>query len=83
MTHLTFLDYTALEAMGRSTEADLEVKEKEIAVLRGMIERSNLERDNEIQALHQYLSQLQNTIESSKHEMMAEWDEKARLHRDV
>lgn len=34
MKHLTFLDYTALETMGRNTEADLEVKAKEIAALR-------------------------------------------------
>jgi predicted RNase H-like nuclease (RuvC/YqgF family) len=83
MKYLTFLDYTALQAMGRSTEADLEVKEKEIAALRGMMERSNLEMDNEIQALRQHLSQLQNTIESSKSEMMAERNEKARLHTEM
>jgi integrase len=34
MKYLTFLDYTTLQAAGRSTEADLEAKAKEIAALR-------------------------------------------------
>jgi hypothetical protein len=34
MKYLTFLDYTVLEARGRTTEADLEVKVKEIRALR-------------------------------------------------
>jgi len=36
MKHLTFLDYTVLEAMGASTE-DLQVKAKEIRVLQNRI----------------------------------------------
>jgi hypothetical protein len=58
----------------------LALDEIKTAELQELINQSNLERDNEIQAPRQHLSQLQNTIESSKREMMAEWDEKARLH---
>jgi len=59
--HLTFLDISGLETMERNNEASLLTKEEHIAVLRqeitqqrSLVNKSNLERDQQIEALRKH-----------------------------
>jgi integrase len=63
MKHLTFLDYTVLEAMGKSTEADLEIKSKEIAALQQQLAQSKQEIKDQFQAYEAKMNEFVHDIQ--------------------
>jgi len=54
MQYLTFLDYTTLEASGKSIDAELQVKDKQIQSLASRVES----KDKEMQALKEQIEEI-------------------------
>jgi hypothetical protein len=59
MKYLTFLDYTTLEARGKSIEANLQEKDREIAALKEKYDTDIASLKDEMRYMHQLLNSIQ------------------------